>query len=223
MPRTERHPNKEFILRLSRPLLILAVGALAAVVPAAMASAGGAAHQARLAPVPHNPVASGASHATAHAVLVREGNYVIAHVHVEGAAPGLPHAQHIHGPGLHACPTIARDTNGDGLISTLEGAPDYGPVVVSLTTSGDTSPASTLAVSRFPVAGSDGTYSYMRKLRVGTDISQAIADNLDQFHIVVHGIDTNHNHAYDFSKGPSDLDPTLPEEATVPAACGLIH
>src|SRR4051794_14670326 len=59
-PFVERVPTKEYVLpRLSRPVLILAVGALAAVVPAAMASARGAAHQARLAPVPHNPVASG--------------------------------------------------------------------------------------------------------------------------------------------------------------------
>lgn len=188
-----------------------------------MAGAGGAAHQARLAPVPHDMTASGDSNATAHATLVREGDYVIARVHVKGAAPELPHAQHIHGVGTHQCPTIARDINHDGLISTLEGAPDYGPVVVSLTTSGDTSPGSTLAVDRFPVADSHGNYSYMRKLHVPDEISQNIADNLDQFHIVVHGIDTNHNRAYDFSKGVSDLDPTLPEEATVPAACGLIR
>ncbi len=211
-------------MRLSRPVLILAVGALAAVVPAAMASAGGAPHRANLDPVPHNPVASGNSHATARATLVRQGNFVIAHVQARGAAPGLPHAQHIHGPGLHACPTILRDLDGDGLINTAEGQPDYGPIVVSLTTSGDTSAAASgLAVSRFPIADSDGTYDYTRKLIVGTDISQYIADHLEQFHIVVHGIDTNHNNAYDFSKGPSELDPTLPQEATVPAACGLIH
>ncbi|MDP9335398.1 MAG: hypothetical protein M3Q30_19120 [Actinomycetota bacterium] len=42
-------------------------------------------------------------------------------------------------------------------------------------------------------------------------------------YIVVHGIDTNHNNMYDFSKGPSDVAPALPQEATVPAACGVIH
>ena len=210
-------------MRLHRLFLILAVGAFAAAVPAAVAAADGAAHHAQLASVPHDPIASGNSHTTAKATLVREGDYVIARVHVEGAAPGLVHAQHIHGLGLHACPTIARDVNHDGLINTLEGAPDYGPVVVSLTVSGDTSPASTLAVTRFPAADSHGMYNYVRKLHVPDEISQAIADNLDQFHIVVHGIDTNHNGAYDFSKGPSELDASLPQEATVPAACGLIH
>jgi hypothetical protein len=37
----------------------------------------------------------------------------------------------------------------------------------------------------------------------------------------VHGIDTNHNDAYDFSAGKSELDPSLPQEATVPAGCGI--
>ena len=91
-------------------------------------------------------------------------------------------------------------------------------VVVSLTVSGDASPASTLAVTRFPVAYRHGRYTYVRKLHIPDDISQAIAHNLDRFHVVVHGIDTNHNAAYDFSKGRSELDASLPQEATVPAA-----
>jgi hypothetical protein len=206
-----------------RALLLVGAGVLVALAPAAVASADSAAHQAHLDPVPHDPVASGDSHTTAHSTLVREGDLVIAHVHVDGAAPGLVHAQHIHGVGMHECPTIARDVNHDGLISTSEGAPDYGPVVVALTTSGDTSPASTFAVSRFPVANQHGTYDYVRKLRVGIDIPATVADNLDQYQIVVHGIDTNHNNMYDFSKGPSDVAPALPQEATVPAACGVIH
>ena len=104
---------------------------------------------------------------------------------------------------------------------TSEGQPDHGPIVMSLTTTGDTSPDSGLAVDRFPVA--NGNYTYVRKLAVGTEIPTAIADHLTDFHVVSHGIDTNHNGAYDFSKGPSDLDPSLPQEATVPASCGLIH
>jgi hypothetical protein len=42
--------------------------------------------------------------------------------------------------------------------------------------------------------------------------------------IVVHGIDYNFNHVYDFSAlGVSDLDKTLPGEATAPALCGSLH
>ncbi len=173
-------------------------------------------------PVPHQPSASGNSQTRHTATITRKGDNVTVEVRVTGAAPGLVHAQHIHGEGRNRCPKISRDLNGDGLIATKEGSADYGPVVVALTTSGDTTAASTLAVDRFPVADSSGSYTYTRTLRVGRDIPKSIAKEVDHFHIVVHGIDTNHNGEYDFSKGPSDLDPSLPEEATVPASCGLI-
>ncbi len=173
--------------------------------------------------VPHDKSASGDSKAEADVSLVRDGNFVTVTVTGKRSAPGLVHAQHIHGPGMHECPTIAADTNHDGLIATLEAAPDYGPIVVSLTTTGDTSPSSGLAVDRFPVADANGNYTYVRKLAIGTEIPTAVADHLTDYHVVSHGIDTNHNGAYDFSKGPSDLDPSLPQEATVPASCGLIR
>lgn len=96
-------------------------------------------------------------------------------------------------------------------------------VVVQVHVSGDTSSASGLAVDRFPVANGNGMYDYTRKLHIGTEIPARVAKHLDRFHIVVHGIDTNHDGEYDFSKGSSDLDPSLPQEATVPAACGLIR
>ena len=94
---------------------------------------------------------------------------------------------------------------------------------MSLTTTGDTSPSSGPAVDRFPVADANGNYHYQRDFTVGVDIPACVADHLTDFHVVSHGIDTNHNGAYDFSKGPSDLDPSLPQEATVPASCGLIE
>ena len=211
-------------MRLRRLALGLAVAAVAAAVPTAMAAANnGRGNHAVLKSVPHHAVASGDSHMTAYSTLKRQGDSVVVHVHVEGAAPGLVHAQHIHGIALNKCPTIGRDVNHDGLIDTSEGAPAYGGIRVSLTVSGDTSPASGLAVERFPVANSNGMYDYTRTLHVGTEIPARVAKHLDRFHIVVHGIDTNHNGEYDFSKGPSDLDPSLPQEATVPAACGLIR
>src|SRR5829696_245604 len=77
-------------------------------------------------------------------------------LHVEvtarGLAMNLPHAQHIHfgAQARNECPDVFDDTNGDFRLETLEGAPAYGPVRVSLTTNGDTSAASVLAVDRFP-------------------------------------------------------------------------
>jgi hypothetical protein len=50
-----------------------------------------------------------------------------------------------------------------------------------------------------------------------------VASNLGKFAIVQHGVDLNHNGRYDFrSAGKSELDPSLPQEATIPANCGVI-
>jgi hypothetical protein len=132
---------------------------------------------------------------------------------------------HIHGIGNSDCPSEgARDNRkADGLIDTTEGAPAYGPITVSLTKRGDTTPASGLAVERFPVAGKFGRINYDRSFRIGQNFPWRVARNIARMQVVIHGIDTNHNHRYDFSKGKSDLDPNLPQEATVPASCGTIH
>jgi hypothetical protein len=42
--------------------------------------------------------------------------------------------------------------------------------------------------------------------------------------IVQHGVDLNNNGRYDFrAAGASELDPSLPQEATIPANCGVIN
>ncbi len=85
-------------------------------------------------------------------------------VTARGLTPDAPHAQHIHfgADARHECPTLFRDdANKDGFLNTVEGTPAYGPIVVSLTTTGDTTPASSLAVARFPVSA-DGSFSYFR-------------------------------------------------------------
>jgi hypothetical protein len=138
-----------------------------------------------------------------------------------GLAPELPHAQHIHGmaQAISECPTLRADDNGDGLVNTVEGLPSYRPIAVSLTTRGDTSPDSALAVDRFPVANEGGALQYTRTF----GISPKVARNLGDFAIVQHGVDLNGNGKYDFrAAGKSELDPTLPQEATIPANCGVI-
>ena len=138
-----------------------------------------------------------------------------------GMAPNLPHAQHIHGmaQAISECPTLAADQNGDGLVNTAEGLPSYGDIAVSLTTRGDTSPDSALAVDRFPVANPGGALQYTRTFAVPFDV----AKNLGDFAIVQHGVDLNHNGEYDFEAGESELNPLLPQEATIPANCGVIN
>ena len=162
------------------------------------------------------------SGAEGHAILKKEGNKKVeTEIHTKGLAPNLPHAQHIHGfkKAVSECPTLA-DSGSDNLITTAEGLPSYGPIQVSLTTKGDTSPKSALAVDRFPVANAKGTVEYERTFSVPANV----AKNLGKKAIVQHGVDLNDNGKYDFkAAGKSELDPSLPQEATIPATCGVIN
>src|SRR5919107_1041891 len=162
------------------------------------------------------------SGAEGYAMLEKAGNKKVAtEIHTKGLAPKLPHAQHIHGfkKAVSECPTLAL-SGRDNLITTVEGVPAYGPIQVSLTTTGDTSPESGLAVDRFPVANAKGSVNYERSFSVSADV----AKNLGKKAIVQHGVDLNDNGRYDFkAAGKSELDPSLPQEATIPATCGVIN
>ena len=138
-----------------------------------------------------------------------------------GLLPDQPHAAHIHfgADARHECPVIGDDTNKDGHLNTTEGAPAYGPIVVSLTKSGDTSPASGLAVDRFDTAPG-GKIMYERgSITVTPEVATAITAG--QAVVVIHGVDYNKDGKYSGTV-MSDLDPTLPTEATDPALCGAL-
>jgi hypothetical protein len=200
------------ILKKTGAALVLVGAAYMSLTPAAFAQE---AFQADLAPL-NNSAASGKAN------LALEGDQLTTDIASDGLAPNLPHAQHIHGleQAMSECPTLANDQDGDGLVNTTEGAPSYGPILTSLTTEGDTSPESGLAVDRFPVANEDGTLTYGRTLGVPS----TVAERLGEFAIVQHGVDLNGNGVYDEeAAGPSDLDPSLPQEATIPANCGTIE
>jgi hypothetical protein len=199
------------ILKKSGVALVFVGAAYMSLTPAAFAQD---MFQADLEPL-NNSGASGTAN------LALEGDQLTTDIASEGLAPGLPHAQHIHGleQAMSECPTILNDQNGDNLVNTTEGEPSYGPILTSLTTEGDTSPESALAVDRFPVANEDGTLTYDRTFGVPANV----ADRLEDFAIVQHGVDLNGNGVYDEeAAGPSDLDPSLPQEATIPANCGVI-
>ncbi|WP_104176540.1 hypothetical protein [Cryobacterium sp. Y50] len=181
------------------------------------------------------------SGASGKAIAVVRGETIRAiGIRAKGLSPDAPHAQHIHfgEDAMNECPTLEmNDTNGDGRINTVEGTPAYGPIVVSLTTSGDTTPASALDVTRFPVS-ENGTYKYLRT-NIGftdvagtgyqggdgtaADIAEAIRDG--EGVVVIHGNDYDGNGTYNLSdpEGASELDPTLPAEVTDPVACGVLH
>ncbi|TDW29204.1 CHRD domain-containing protein [Cryobacterium psychrophilum] len=165
-------------------------------------------------------------------VVVRNQKIKHVEVHASGLTPDAPHAQHIHfgDQARHECPTLpGDDANEDGHLNTVEGIPAYGPVVVSLTTTGDTSPASVVDVARFPVSDA-GSYDYSRdNIRItkveGSGKAKEIADSIRKGEgvVVIHGLDYNGNDEYDFSHGASELNPDLPAEATDPAACGVLQ
>lgn len=178
-------------------------------------------YRAQLNPVPHAPSADGGSNVTGTAkLMVRDENRLRVNLKASGLTPGLPHAMHIHGEDaaeeLASCPGADRrdDLVDDGLIETVEGLEDYGPIQVSFTTRGDTSPDSGLALERFVTANANGVVHYKRTFR----IPQRFADRLDELHIVVHGADLDEDGAY----GGRTTALGAPLEAELPVACGEI-
>lgn len=152
------------------------------------------------------------------------------HVESSGLVPGAPHAQHLHGgfDGTNfMCPPASADSDGDGFVSTVEGLPAYGDIQISLTTEGDTSADSGLALDRFPTADSSGNLRYDRTIPAGM-LPEGTLEQLANLHIVQHGIDANGNGMYDLDAlGESPLAKSLgvngvPAEGTFPATCGMI-
>ncbi len=158
---------------------------------------------------------------TGHAHVKVEGKKLDVHYTAKGLVRNLPHAAHIHfgEQATHECPTVRDDKNRDFRLNTVEGVPRYGPIRVSLTTRGDTSPASGLAVDRFSTAPR-GIIKYDRTVKTSKAVARAIRRG--EGVLVVHGVDYNNNGKYDFGAGKSELDPKLPQEATIPANCGVI-
>ena len=154
--------------------------------------------------------------------VVVEGRKLMVTVNARRLLKDMPHAQHIHfgAKARHECPTVRDDDNADHRLNTLEGQAAYGRVRVSLTTRGDTSPDSTLAVSRFPNA-ENREINYERTITTSKRVARGIANG--NAVVVIHGIDYNGNGKYDFrGAGKSELDPSLPAEATDPVTCGVL-
>jgi len=204
-------------MRTSYKLATAAFGA-AALLPLGVGSALAADGNttATLRPVPLN-----GAKASGTAMVEVKGTTISVTMAATGLLADQPHAAHIHfgADARHECPIAGDDANKDGHLNTTDGAPAYGPVVVSLTKSGDTSPTSVLAVDRFDTAPA-GKLAYQRgSITVKPDVAAAISAG--QAVVVIHGVDYNGNGKYDGAT-KSDLDPTLPTEATDPALCGVL-
>ncbi|ACU72480.1 conserved hypothetical protein [Catenulispora acidiphila DSM 44928] len=133
-----------------------------------------------------------------------------------GAA--YPHVQHIHIGAAGTCPSgTSADKNGDGVISTTEGAPFYGGIGTTLSVSGDTSPAAGTDVK---IAPSGGSFDYSRTITLDSATVSSIESG--KAVIVVHGLDPTTLSAQAQAE-PSDLVPSLPLAATSPALCGPLQ
>ena len=212
---------------MKKTLSIALAAPVAIMLSAGVAAAGGPwQFESRLRPVPHDHEADGGSRAWGDAELRLDGRRLTVDLEARGLTPNEPHAMHIHGvlEAKNECPGIDRDINTgdpidpgsfvagtpDGLISLGEGAPDYGPVQVSFTERGDTSPDSGLALERFVEADDKGRLSYHRTFTIPREVARELSD----LHIVVHGADL-----------PTDPDSSSLSslfEATLPVACGEI-
>ncbi|WP_336922206.1 CHRD domain-containing protein [Aquipuribacter sp. SD81] len=203
-----------------RLLTVPAVAGAALVLAAAPALASSTASgsaQADLQPVPVNDAPG-----VGQAMVEVDGTTLSFMLESTGLLADAPHAAHIHygEDSMNACPTADADADGDGFLTTTEGAPAYGSIVVSLTTEGDTSPDSGLAVDRFGV-GEEISYS-RGDVEVSADVAEDIVSG--EAVVVVHGVDHDGDGAYsEGERGASDLDPSLPGEATDPALCGVLQ
>lgn len=166
------------------------------------------------------------SKATADVTI--DGDQMTLDITGSGFTPNSPHAQHFHGSFDEnkdfTCPTSAEDADGDGQVTTEEGLPTYGDIMISLTTKGDTSPDSGLAVDRMPTADADGNLDYTRTIT----LPEGAGEKLKNLHVVQHGLDANGNDTYDMEAlGESSFATSvgvkdIPEEATNPATCGTV-
>lgn len=106
----------------------------------------------------------------AHAILQVSNGDLTVTLDAVGRVPQQIHPQHIHGftDKASTCPTLANDTNGDGIISFAEGTPAFGPVQVDLqpyptptNSAGATTYHVTFVASQVPFAPSELTEKTM--------------------------------------------------------------
>ena len=188
----------------------LGVLGVALLVPGSATAADSASYQAALNPVTVNHVTgTGASWITV------TGNTADVKIQVNGLLDGAPHAQHLHIDGQGTCPSHPQQHNGLPSINHADGSPSYGVIATSLTNVGDTTPTAAMAITDFP---STGSYTYSRTIVLDPQVIAGLQKGTAV--LVVHGIDYNNNGRYDDVLGASELEPSVPAEATDPALCG---
>lgn len=199
-------------------LLIAPVLALAAL---SMSSGAAMAHEGDTSTYEANLGAINGSNATGSLWISLHGDQATVTQNVSGLAATFdgkpyPHVQHIHIDAAGVCPSPAADTNGDGVISTTEGAPSYGKIGTTLSSSGDTSDKAGLDLA---VGGMGASYKYERTFTMNAATIASL--KAGKAVVVVHGLDPATLSA-DARAAKSDLVPSLPLAATSPALCGTL-
>lgn len=130
-----------------------------------------------------------------------------------------PHVQHIHIGAQGACPTMADDADGDGVLSTPEGQPAYGMIGTTLSLEGSTGPEAGTDVT---VAPSGSSFTYERTFELNQETQDSLANGTAV--VVVHGLDPATQPAAATEK-MSTLPgaESLPLAATAPALCGPLQ
>ncbi|MBS2552098.1 hypothetical protein KGQ19_35075 [Catenulispora sp. NL8] len=214
MTRTKRSTTRIMAMA-AAPAALLAFPLAFTASTASAQSSGSATYMATL-----NPL----NHATGSGTLMLQlnGDQAVITEHVQGLATtfmgaAYPHVQHIHIGAAGTCPGASADTNGDGVVSTTEGASFYGGIGTTLSVSGDTSPAAGTDVK---IAPSGGSFDYSRTITL--DAATVSSIDAGKAVIVVHGLDPATLSAQAQGE-PSDLVPSLPLAATSPALCGPLQ
>lgn len=141
--------------------------------------------------------------------LQQRGTHLTVDLEAHGLDDGT-HVAHIHGirQAQAECPSLARDANADGLVDFLEGLPDYGPVLRTLSEG----------------TSDQGTdLGYVRSFK-HLDNGDGIASlgRLDQYAVVVHGVDLDGDGVATKPDVHGDGGDADDNEITMPALCGVI-
>lgn len=138
------------------------------------------------------------SGALGFAAVTLDGNTLDVRFVADNVTPGEPHPLHIHGftdGGTERLAVAGDDADGDGFVETAEGAAAaFGPIIASLTASGDVDPALG-ASADFEVADEDGRIVFSRTYTLDPNDAEdqgvltALQDQLDGRVIKLHGLE----------------------------------
>ncbi len=140
------------------------------------------------------------------------------------AGKPFPHVQHVHINGGGSCPTSSADSNGDGVISTVEGRPAYGKIGTTLSLKKGTGASTATDVT---VAPGGSSFTYKRTFTMNQATLSAIKNGKGV--VVVHGLNPATAPKASLSTANS-LGVTLPGAdkklaliGTAPALCGTLQ